>query len=89
MAFFLLVFLQSSVLRLLAFFSNDVIVVKKVPVEKESELSMGGAITFLALFHQNHIHCQQHRQNALRAVERVDLLSLYLAGALILILCIV
>ena len=29
---------------------------KKVPVEKESELSRGGAITFHALFHKNHIH---------------------------------
>ena len=29
---------------------------KKVPVEKESELSRGGAITFLTLFHQNHIY---------------------------------
>ena len=51
----MLVFLQSSEL---AFFSYDFIVVpKKVPVEKESELSRGGAITFLALFHQNQIHC--------------------------------
>ena len=33
---------------------------KKVPVEKESSLSRGGAITFLALFHQNHINLQQH-----------------------------
>ena len=44
MGFFLLVFLQSSVLVVFAFFSNDVIIVpKKVPVEKESKLSRGGA----------------------------------------------
>ena len=33
---------------------------KEVRVEKESELSSGRAITFLALCHQIHIHCQQH-----------------------------
>ena len=33
---------------------------KKVPVEKQSKLSRGGAFTFLALFHKNHIHCQHH-----------------------------
>ena len=33
---------------------------KKVPVEKESHFSMGGAIIFLALFPQNYIHWQQH-----------------------------
>ena len=36
---------------------------KKVPVEKESSLSMGGAIIFLALFPQNYIHWQQHNMS--------------------------
>ena len=33
---------------------------KKVPVEKESSLFMGGAIIFLALFPKNYILCQQY-----------------------------
>ena len=33
---------------------------KKVPVEKESSLFRGGAITFLTLFPQDYIHWQQH-----------------------------
>ena len=33
---------------------------RKVPVEKESSLSVGGAIIFLALFPQNYSLCQQH-----------------------------
>ena len=69
MAFFLLVFLQSSVLtRLVAFFYDVILVQKKVPVEKESSLSRGRAITFLALFYQNHI----------KSGERVDFLSHFL-----------
>ena len=44
---------------------------KKVPVEMESSLSLGWAITFLALFLQSYINWQQH---ALRVVERVDFL---------------
>ena len=51
--------LQSNVLaKGVAFFYDVIVVRKKVPVEKESELSRGWAITFLSLFHQNHIHCQ-------------------------------
>ena len=36
---------------------------RKVPVEKESSLSMGGTITFLTLFPQNYIHLQQHNMS--------------------------
>ena len=63
-------FLQSNVLaKVLSFLLWFHSCSKKVPVETDSSLSVGGAITFLALFPP-----KLQRQNALRVVERVNFL---------------
>ena len=54
------VFLQSNLLVKDWLSISDVIVVQKNPVEKESSLSMGGTIIFIAPFPPNYILGQQY-----------------------------